>query len=331
MNASQKDMLRFYGNDTICLDFMHKMDAYGFDLATFLVLDKREGFPAAFILSNRQDFTTLTLAFPAIKEHTCISPRVLLITKKEIQVEAYKIVRSLLVETDEAAFDRMSKEALKMLDEKDDMKEFKRYFEQTYSKRSEIRAYCHRKWYRINFNMHIESMHRTIKKGKVSSKIAELRKRRKVGQSLTSLCIRNNEKNGHLAPQKQKFETNSTVQGERQSLDLHITDEEMIICEDRKVLEKEAHVDNLRIASTWTEISKEEFQKKCMQIINKAYPEQYNILTFLRNIGDSLHLFPEANREIVSRTLNMEPPNKKIRYRDMFQQKRRLLRKFQLH
>ncbi|GFT62435.1 uncharacterized protein TNCV_2899711 [Trichonephila clavipes] len=76
--------------------------------------------------------------------------------------------------------------------------------------------------------MHIESMHRTIKhvylhaekvkrldkalfslmkfvrdrvfdqlitleKGKVSSKISQLRKRHKVGQSLTSLCIENNE------------------------------------------------------------------------------------------------------------------------------------------
>ncbi|GFX84164.1 uncharacterized protein TNCV_927751 [Trichonephila clavipes] len=121
-----------------------------------------------------------------------------LITKKEMQVEAYKIVRSLLVETDEAAFDIMLKEALKM------------------------------KWYGINTNMHIESMHRTIKhvypqgkkvkrldkalfslmkfvrdrvfdrlisleKGKVSSKISQLRKRHKVGRSLTSLCIENNE------------------------------------------------------------------------------------------------------------------------------------------
>ncbi|GFW12184.1 hypothetical protein TNCV_5111291 [Trichonephila clavipes] len=57
-------------------------------------------------------------------------------------------------------------------------------------------------------------------------------------------------------------------------------DEEMIICEDWKVLEKEAHVDNLRATSTWTEISKEGFQKECMQLINKVSPEQYdNILT----------------------------------------------------
>ncbi|GFV61438.1 hypothetical protein TNCV_2937801 [Trichonephila clavipes] len=60
------------------------MNAYGFDLATLLVLDdKREGFPAAFILSNRQDSTALTLAFAAIKEHTCISPRVLMTDDSE--------------------------------------------------------------------------------------------------------------------------------------------------------------------------------------------------------------------------------------------------------
>ncbi|GFU74096.1 uncharacterized protein TNCV_1642201 [Trichonephila clavipes] len=87
----------------------------------------------------------------------------LLITKKEIQVENYKVVRSLLVETDEAAFDIMLKETLKMFHEKEEMKEFKKYFEQTYSKRSEVWAYCHRKWYGINTNMHIESMHGTIK------------------------------------------------------------------------------------------------------------------------------------------------------------------------
>ncbi|GFQ83029.1 MULE domain-containing protein [Trichonephila clavata] len=39
MNASLKDMLKFYGNDTICLDFTRGMNAYMFDLATLLVLD----------------------------------------------------------------------------------------------------------------------------------------------------------------------------------------------------------------------------------------------------------------------------------------------------
>ncbi|GFY50312.1 hypothetical protein TNIN_99261 [Trichonephila inaurata madagascariensis] len=83
------------------------------------------------------------------------------------------------------------------------------------------------------------------------------------------------KKNGQLAAQKQKFEINSTIQEERLSLDSGITDEEMIICENGKVLEKEARVDNLRATSTWTEISKKQFQKECMQLINKASPEQH--------------------------------------------------------
>ncbi|GFT37205.1 MULE domain-containing protein [Nephila pilipes] len=139
MNSCQREMLNFYGNDTICLDF-----TYGFDLATILVLDdKREGFPVAFILSNRQDSKTLSLAFVVIKEHVNISPKVMmtddtesfpnawrtvfgvpekrllctwhvdrswrrniskLIKMPEIQVEAYKVVRCLLIETDEEAF-----------------------------------------------------------------------------------------------------------------------------------------------------------------------------------------------------------------------------------
>ncbi|GFW05709.1 hypothetical protein TNCV_3407751 [Trichonephila clavipes] len=136
-----------------------------------------------------------------------------LIMKKEIKVETYKIVQSLLVETDEAAFDIMLKEALKMFDKKEEMKEFKRYFEQTY----------------IQWNM----------------------------------C-----KHIHFICSKNLNKINSTLLEERPSLDSHITEEEMIICEDWKVLEK-AHVDNLRATSTWTEISKEE----CMQLINKVSPE----------------------------------------------------------
>ncbi|GFX44714.1 uncharacterized protein TNCV_2427981 [Trichonephila clavipes] len=297
----------------------------------------------------------------------------------------------------------MLKEALKMFDEKEEMIKFKIYFEQTYNKKSEVWAYCHRKWYGINTDMHIESMHRTIKhvylqgkkvkrldealfslmkfvrdrvfdrlisleKGKVSSKISQLRKRHKVGQSLTSLCIESNEdewsvsstrgkdiyivkrnftcsrectlmcrncnhclhnftctcidnavqwnmcKHIHFICSKNLNKINSTILEEGPFLDSHVTDEEMIICEDRKVLEKETHVDNLRATSTRAEISKEEFLKGGMQLLNKVSPEQYdNILTFLKNNVDSSHLFPEANQEIVSRSLNMEPPNKKIK------------------
>ncbi|GFY64574.1 hypothetical protein TNIN_98491 [Trichonephila inaurata madagascariensis] len=104
----------------------------------------------------------------------------------------------------------------------------------------------------------------------------------------------------HFICSKNLNEINRTIQEERLSLDSRITDEEMIICEDWKVLGKKAYVDNLRATSTWTGISKEEFQKECMQLINKVYPKQYdNILTFLRNTIDLSHLFPEDNQEIV--------------------------------
>ncbi|GFT69204.1 MULE domain-containing protein [Nephila pilipes] len=166
-------MLSFYSNDIICLDFTHGMNAYGFDLATILVLDdKREGFPAAFILSNRQDSKSLSVAFAAIKEHVSISPKVMmtddtesflnawrtvfgvpekrplctwhvdrswrsivkLIKKPENQIQAYKVVRCLLMETEEEAFYIMLQEALKNFNETDEFREFNNYFEHVYCK-----------------------------------------------------------------------------------------------------------------------------------------------------------------------------------------------------
>ncbi|GFT25770.1 MULE domain-containing protein [Nephila pilipes] len=93
MNSCQREILNFYGNDTICLDFTHGMNAYGFDLATILVLnDKREGFPVAFILSNRQDSKALSLAFVAIKEYVSISPKVLMTDDTESFSNAWRTV-----------------------------------------------------------------------------------------------------------------------------------------------------------------------------------------------------------------------------------------------
>ncbi|GFT69180.1 uncharacterized protein TNCV_2253431 [Trichonephila clavipes] len=111
-------------------------------------------------------------------------------------------------------------------------------------------------------------------RGKVSSKISQLGERHKVGQSLTSLCIQNNEeewsvsttriqwnmcKDIHFICSKNLNEINSTILEERPSLDSRIKDEEMIICENRKFLEKEAHVDNLRATSTRTDA------KRCLR------------------------------------------------------------------
>ncbi|GFT02300.1 hypothetical protein NPIL_111381 [Nephila pilipes] len=102
--------------------------------------------------------------------------------------------------------------------------------------------------------------------------------------------------------------------------------EEMVIWEERIILETAAHVNNFRATSTRKTISKEEFQKECMKLtnklLNKALPEHYdNVLSFLRNAVNSPHLFHQANQEAIPKNLNMEPPNKKIDSKISFNEK----------
>ena len=70
-------MLNQFGNDIVCMDFTHGLNEYNFDMATLLVVDdKREGFPSAFIISNRHDSVLLTIALNAIKNREVnISPK----------------------------------------------------------------------------------------------------------------------------------------------------------------------------------------------------------------------------------------------------------------
>ncbi|GFS69586.1 hypothetical protein NPIL_102781 [Nephila pilipes] len=173
-----------------------------------------------------------------------------------------------------------------------------------------------------------------LEKGKISSKIAQLRKRHKDGQELTSLCIRKNEevwsvastkvhwnmcKHIHYICSRNLNEIDSSVR-EDGGLSVHspvMDEEELVICEDRNFLEKAALVDNLKATATRKKTSKEEFQKKCMELTNKikkTSPEQYdNVLSLLQNALDSPHFFPQANQEAVPKNLSKEPPNKKIK------------------
>ncbi|GIY33038.1 uncharacterized protein CDAR_525131 [Caerostris darwini] len=93
MNSSQKEMMRSYGNDVICLDFAQGINSCGFDLATVLVLDdKRDLFPAVFILSNCQDSVPSTIAFEAVKEQVAVKPEVLMSDDTESFYNAWKSV-----------------------------------------------------------------------------------------------------------------------------------------------------------------------------------------------------------------------------------------------
>ncbi|GIY02576.1 MULE domain-containing protein [Caerostris darwini] len=85
MNSSQKEK--------IDMDFTHGMNSYGFDLATVLVLGhKSEEFPAAFIISNRQDRVALEVAFKAVKKEVTVNPNIIMTDDTESFCNAWKSV-----------------------------------------------------------------------------------------------------------------------------------------------------------------------------------------------------------------------------------------------
>ncbi|XP_008180456.1 uncharacterized protein LOC103308587 [Acyrthosiphon pisum] len=129
-------------------------------------------------------------------------------------VEIYKVLRTLLQEQDAEAFRRMFDNAINRMAKDDETMHFSNYFISYYAPSVQSWAYCHRLNAGINTNMHIERMHRTLKhiylqgkkvkrldkslhalmrytrgksidrlivlhKGKISSKVKELRKRHK--------------------------------------------------------------------------------------------------------------------------------------------------------
>ena len=64
MNNYQQSMLEKYRHDVIFIDETRGMNSYHFNLTTLLVLDNmREGFPCAFMISNRIDEAVLTIFY----------------------------------------------------------------------------------------------------------------------------------------------------------------------------------------------------------------------------------------------------------------------------
>ena len=64
MNEGQTEMLLKVENDYICTDGTHGINAYDFECNTLVTLDEvREGFPCAFLISNRSDEEVMTIFF----------------------------------------------------------------------------------------------------------------------------------------------------------------------------------------------------------------------------------------------------------------------------
>lgn len=86
-------MLEQYGNDVVCIDSTHGINAYDFELTPIVVLDdKREGFPAVLILCNHQDEEAMLVAFRSMNKLVTINPKLFMSDDAESFYNAWKKV-----------------------------------------------------------------------------------------------------------------------------------------------------------------------------------------------------------------------------------------------
>ncbi|ERL95685.1 hypothetical protein D910_00115, partial [Dendroctonus ponderosae] len=158
MNTFQKQMIQQFPY-TITIDSTHGLNGYDFELTTIMVLDEyHHGFPVAEMFTNRKDTVVQSIFFSAIKKSVGIK-----IADKDKRAEIYKILKNLQQETSEANFASALDDALSYMHNNEKTTCFGEYFTNTYSHNFRKWAYCFRGDSIINTNMHLESMHKTIK------------------------------------------------------------------------------------------------------------------------------------------------------------------------
>ena len=207
MNSSQCEMLKGFGTkdlSVVCCDSTHGTNAYNFLLTTVMVLDSnREGFPVAFLFSNRESESVLALFFKAIKQQSgqihCqsfmsdMAPQSYnawssvmgdsdnhlycawhvdkafreniqhRVKDSESRANTYKMVRTLMVERDVTAFEATKRYVLAQLNADEKTIDFATYLESNYFSCSQRWAYCYRKNCGVNTNMALERMHGLLK------------------------------------------------------------------------------------------------------------------------------------------------------------------------
>ncbi|XP_069695882.1 uncharacterized protein [Periplaneta americana] len=203
MTTFQKEMIRKYGGDKICLDGTHGLNNYDFSLYSMLVIDKfKNGCPVAFCFSNRSSEQLFIVFFSAVKNTvgtiTCTTfmtddapafynawfkvmnpvSNVLLcawhvtrnwqqnlckIKNLEKKKMVYKAAKTIRDELCEETFSKLLEGFVCDLFSDEDTVEFGKYILQHYASRTERWAYCYRKHLGINTNMHLESQHKKIK------------------------------------------------------------------------------------------------------------------------------------------------------------------------
>ncbi|GFT16957.1 uncharacterized protein NPIL_185951 [Nephila pilipes] len=280
MNDAQCEMLKKYVSH-ICIDGIHGTNGYDFELITLLTLDDmRQGFPCSFFTSNRTDHFVLQIFFAKIKEKIGeICPTVFMsdmaesffnawsnsfqskpkhrlfctwcvdrawrknlqkIQSREMQLEVNKILRTLMEEKDADAFNIMFNEVIKKI-LANMTREFCKYFVENHANCINSWAYFHRLQSGLNTNIHVESMHKSLKyiylkgrnakrldktiyalmrfvrdklvdrlivvnKGKLTSKLKNLQQRHKTSLSFSTALLIENE-SGYIVPSLSSHET----------------------------------------------------------------------------------------------------------------------------
>lgn len=203
MNSSQEHLLKLFGSKIICVDSTHGLNKYDFQLTTVMIIDDYgEGFPCACMFSNRIDTTTNEIFFDALKSSVgLLSPNAFMtditatyinawekvmgspkhklycswhidrawksnlskIDNQEKRKNVYKTLKYLQYTLDETKFNCELNSTIALLHDDEETAKFGKYFQENYSNNYEKWAYCFRKNAGINTNMHVESMHKTIK------------------------------------------------------------------------------------------------------------------------------------------------------------------------
>lgn len=271
MNMAQSQLLKKYGSDCICVDGTHGLNKYGFILTTLLVLDDmREGFPCAFLISNRYDTEVMRIFFQCIKEKVgMIYPKVFMsdlaksacnawnmemgqpskklyctwhverawstqtrkkIKDKKKQEEVFGHLRALLKETDADKFQNMLPALIDTLRTDPDTHDFGVYFQEHYVENVCSWAYCYRLHAGINTNMHLESMHRTLKYIYHHGKSVQ-----RLDKALFTLMCFIRDKLFHRLIATEKGKLSSKVRTIRQSHKLSLTMNEKLIVKEGNV------------------------------------------------------------------------------------------------
>lgn len=189
MTEAQKILFQKFGHDTVCIDGTHGLNNYNFQLYTMLILDEsREGFPVAFMFSNRGDELIFSKFFDEVKNVTgVIQPNVFMsdmeetfytawlnimgtaksryfctwhvlkawrgninskIKTKDKRTHVYNILKTLLYELDIEGFKKLLEGALGILRNDEDTFLFYEYFEKYYVNNDRFKCWAY--CFRIN-------------------------------------------------------------------------------------------------------------------------------------------------------------------------------------